>query len=252
MQDSRTASEGKHLDEESDDGDDGESGRSRVAFIGTGAVTAYHHLPGLRLDPRAELVAICDADPELLEKRQAEWSVAHRHDRSRGVCRLGRRRRRRDRHAQRHAPADRRGGGPGRQARHVREAARLSAVEVREMYEAARDAGVVHMTAFTYRFAPSMRYLRHLLKSGALGTPRHFRSQRFLDWPETSWGWRQYRVASRRGRPLRHDDPSHRLRHRPDGPDRAGLRRGRAVRAPRPDGRRHARALPPTSTTGRA
>ena len=69
----------------------------------------------------------------------------------------------------------------------------LNAGEVREMYEAARDAGVVHMTAFTYRFAPSMRYLRHLVKSGALGTPRHFRSQRFLDWPETSWGWRQYK-----------------------------------------------------------
>ena len=34
------------------------------------------------------------------------------------------------------------------------------------MYEAARDAGVVHMTAFTYRFAPSMRYLRHLLEVG--------------------------------------------------------------------------------------
>ena len=49
----------------------------RVAFIGTGAVTAYHHLPGLRLDPRAELVAICDTVPELLEKRQAEWNVAH-------------------------------------------------------------------------------------------------------------------------------------------------------------------------------
>ncbi len=48
------------------------------------------------------------------------------------------------------------------------------------------------MTAFTYRFAPSMRYLKHLVTSGALGTPRHFRSQRFLDWPETSWGWRQY------------------------------------------------------------
>jgi predicted dehydrogenase len=44
----------------------------------------------------------------------------------------------------------------------------LSAVEVGAMYKAARDAGVVHMTAFTYRFAPSMRYLRHLLKSGAL------------------------------------------------------------------------------------
>ena len=55
------------------------------------------------------------------------------------------------------------------------------------------------MTAFTYRFAPSMRYLRHLLETGALGTPRHFRSQRFLDWPETSWGWRQYKKTAGAG-----------------------------------------------------
>jgi predicted dehydrogenase len=55
------------------------------------------------------------------------------------------------------------------------------------------------MTAFTYRFAPSMRYLRHLVKSGALGQPRHFRSQRFLDWPETSWGWRQYKSTAGAG-----------------------------------------------------
>ena len=41
-----------------------------AVFIGTGAVTAYHHLPGLRLDPRAELVAICDTDPEVLGKLQ--------------------------------------------------------------------------------------------------------------------------------------------------------------------------------------
>ena len=45
----------------------------------------------------------------------------------------------------------------------------LNAGEVRAMYEAARDAGVVHMTAFTYRFAPSMRYLRHLVKIGRPG-----------------------------------------------------------------------------------
>jgi predicted dehydrogenase len=55
------------------------------------------------------------------------------------------------------------------------------------------------MTAFTYRFAPSMKYLRQLLKSGALGEPRHFRSQRFLDWPETSWGWRQYKARAGAG-----------------------------------------------------
>jgi predicted dehydrogenase len=69
----------------------------------------------------------------------------------------------------------------------------LNASEVREMYRAAEDAGIVHMTAFTYRFAPSMRYMRHLVRNGDLGELRHFRSQRFLDLPETSWGWRQYK-----------------------------------------------------------
>jgi predicted dehydrogenase len=44
-----------------------------------------------------------------------------------------------------------------------------------------------------------MRYLKHLVHSGALGEPRHFRSQRFLDLPETSWGWRQYRAQAGAG-----------------------------------------------------
>jgi hypothetical protein len=37
----------------------------------------------------------------------------------------------------------------------------LSHAEALEMLRAAEAAGVRHMTAFTYRFAPSMRYLRH-------------------------------------------------------------------------------------------
>jgi predicted dehydrogenase len=44
-----------------------------------------------------------------------------------------------------------------------------------------------------------MRYLKHLVRSGTLGRPRHFRSQRFLDWPETSWGWRQYQKLAGAG-----------------------------------------------------
>jgi predicted dehydrogenase len=167
-------------------------GPVRVAIVGAGAVSDYHHVPALRLDPRAELVAACDENGALLEQRKQEWGVAVTAD-YRALC------------------AD-----PGVDAviiatpnfthkpialaataagKHVmcEKPLGLNAGEVRAMYEAARDAGVVHMTAFTYRFAPSMRYLRHLVKSGALGTPRHFRSQRFLDWPETSWGWRQYK-----------------------------------------------------------
>ena len=49
--------------------------RSGSAIIGAGAVSDYHHVPGIRLDPRAELSAACDADPALLEQRKAEWGI---------------------------------------------------------------------------------------------------------------------------------------------------------------------------------
>jgi predicted dehydrogenase len=171
----------------------------RIAFVGTGAVTAYHHLPGLRLDPRVELVAICDSDAALLEKRQREWNVPEATTDPIALCRAS------SVDAvviatpnDTHRPIALAAAQAGK---HVmcEKPLGLSAVEVREMYQAARDAAVVHMTAFTYRFAPAMRYLRYLVKSGALGTPRHFRSQRFLDWPETSWGWRQYRARAGAG-----------------------------------------------------
>ncbi len=171
----------------------------RVAFIGTGAVTAYHHLPGLRLDPRVELVAICDTDPEILARRKAEWNVGLATTEPEELCR-------RDEvdAVVIATPNDTHRSiavAAAKAGKHVmcEKPLGVSAADVRQMYEEARDAGVVHMTAFTYRFAPSMRYLRHLLKSGVLGTPRHFRSQRFLDWPETSWGWRQYRARAGAG-----------------------------------------------------
>lgn len=137
----------------------------RVGFIGTGAVTAYHHLPGLRLDPRAELVAICDADSSTLEKRKIEWDVKHASTDPAAICALE------EVDAvviatpnDTHRPI---ALAAARSGKHVmcEKPLGLSAAEVGEMYAAARDAGVVHMTAFTYRFAPSMRYLRHLLKS---------------------------------------------------------------------------------------
>ncbi|CAN5917078.1 Gfo/Idh/MocA family oxidoreductase [soil metagenome] len=168
-------------------------GPVRIAIIGAGAVSDYHHVPAIRLDPRAELAAACDADPSLLQKRQADWAIDRISSDFREIC----------------ADPDVDAViiatpnfthhdialAAAQNGKHIMCEKPLGrdAAEVRRMYEAARDAGVVHMTAFTYRFAPAMRYLRHRLKSGALGEPRHFRSQRFLDWPETSWGWRQYK-----------------------------------------------------------
>ncbi|MBI1899929.1 MAG: Gfo/Idh/MocA family oxidoreductase [Planctomycetia bacterium] len=171
----------------------------RIAIIGAGKVSDYHHVPGIRLDPRAQLVAVCDADAALVEQRKREWNVAFGSTDYEAVC------------------ADPRATAviiatpnfthkpialcAARHGKHVmcEKPLGLSADEAREMYQAAQKAGVVHMTAFTYRFAPAMRFLRYLHKTGALGAPRHFRSQRFLDWPETSWGWRQYKEKAGAG-----------------------------------------------------
>lgn len=165
----------------------------KIAIIGAGAVSDYHHVPGIRLDPRARLTAACDASQELLDRRRIDWSIDVVSTDYNKVCA--------DPNVDAVVIAT-----PNWTHRAITLAAAangkhvmcekplgLNANEVRDMYHACRDAGVVHMTAFTYRFAPSMRYLRHLLRSGELGQPRHFRSQRFLDWPETSWGWRQYK-----------------------------------------------------------
>ena len=67
------------------------------------------------------------------------------------------------------------------------------------MYRAAEDSGICHMTAFTYRFVPAMRYMKHLVDSGAIGSPIHFRAQRFQDWGDRPLGWRQVRALAGTG-----------------------------------------------------
>ena len=172
----------------------------RIAIIGAGTVSDYHHVPAIRLDGRrAVLAAVCDTSSQLLERRRTEWDVQRTTTDYRKICS--------DpdidavviatpncTHCEIAVAAARAG-------KHIlcEKPLGLNADQVRTMYRAARDADVVHMTAFTYRFAPSMRYMKHLLQTGALGTPRHFRSQRFLDLPETSWGWRQYRAMAGAG-----------------------------------------------------
>lgn len=171
----------------------------RIAIIGAGAVADYHHVPGIRLDPRAKLVATCDPNEALLTKRLSDWGPTKKTTRYQDIaadpdidaviiCTPN----------DTHLPislACLEGG------KHVmcEKPLGLNFAESLTMYRTAHERNLRHMTAFTYRFAPSMRYLRHLLYSGGLGTPRHFRSQRFLDWPETSWGWRQYKASAGAG-----------------------------------------------------
>ena len=75
----------------------------------------------------------------------------------------------------------------------------LNAADARAMAEAADRAGVRHMTAFTYRFVPAMRYLRHLVQRGDLGQPYHYRSCRLQDWGTRNLGWRQVKKLAGTG-----------------------------------------------------
>lgn len=172
----------------------------RVAIIGAGGVSSLQYAPALLLDRRAQLVAVCDANPQLANQKALEWGanwvdtdcaalfaraepfdaviIATPNDQHVPIALAALK-------AGKHVLCEKPLG--------------LSSDEVRSLYQVARDSGQVHMTAFTYRFAPSMRFLRHLVHSGSLGQPRHFRSQRFLDWPEPSWGWRQYRERAGAG-----------------------------------------------------
>ena len=166
----------------------------RIAIVGSGKVSDYHHVPGIRLDCRCQTgcgvrcrCEVAGCPPQGMGRREGHDRLATRScaDQEIDAVVIAT-------PNFTHRPM---AVAAAKAGKHVmcEKPLGLNAGEVREMYTAARDAGVVHMTAFTYRFAPAMRYLRHLVKSGALGSPRHFRSQRFLDWPETSWAWRQYK-----------------------------------------------------------
>ena len=60
--------------------------RVGIAIIGAGAVSDYHHVPGINIDPRARLVAVCDASAELLERRKSDWGVDNVTDDYEKVC----------------------------------------------------------------------------------------------------------------------------------------------------------------------
>ena len=173
--------------------------RVRVGVIGVGGISSHVHLPGLQLCPQAEIVALCDSNPDLLRLRAEEYSVERTFTEYGDLLQ----------HAAvdavviatptiLHTPIALAAIAAGKHVL-VEKQLGMTYAETVQMYEAAEHAGVRHMTAFTYRFVPAMRYLRHLLGQGAIGLPRHVRIARLMDLPETDLGWRQQRALAGAG-----------------------------------------------------
>ena len=66
----------------------------------------------------------------------------------------------------------------------------MNSAQAREMLNAAQSAGRVHMTAFTYHFAPAIQYLKHLVKRGDLGEIRSVRAAYLMAFGGHLSGWR--------------------------------------------------------------
>src|SRR5215472_5099515 len=58
----------------------------------------------------------------------------------------------------------------------------MNADESRQMWQAAKTAGVVHMCGFNYRFVPAVRLMRQIIQEGRLGRIYHFRARYLQDW----------------------------------------------------------------------
>ncbi len=69
----------------------------------------------------------------------------------------------------------------------------MTASEAKLMYESAKQAGVVHMTAFNYRQVPALIYAKEMIKAGKIGEIRHFDAVYYQDWlidPDFPFVWR--------------------------------------------------------------
>src|SRR5258706_6398033 len=133
-----------------------------VAIVGCGGITLQNHLPGLALCPGVSVTALCDSDSATLEKAaQACPKVPTFIDYNEAVTR-------KDVDAVIiatpnfvHAPIALAAISAGK---HVlcEKPIGMNFGEALMMYKAAQAAGVRPMTAFTDRFVPAMRYIRHL------------------------------------------------------------------------------------------
>ncbi len=171
----------------------------RVALIGTGAIAVQNHIPGIRLHPQGEVVALCDPDPHALEAARAASGVTRTCTNHAEVIA--------DRNVDAiviatpnhvHAPIAIAAAAAGK---HVmcEKPLGMDHDETEAMVSAAARAGIVNMTAFTYRFIPAIRWMRQLIADGGLGTLYHVRIRRLQDWGDRALGWRQRRALSGTG-----------------------------------------------------
>jgi len=170
-----------------------------IAIIGCGGITLQNHLPGLALCREARVVGLCDSDAATLQRAAQQTGIQVTSTKYEEIVQ------RDDVDAViiatpnfLHAPIGLAAIAAGKHVLCEKPLA-MNHAEAKQMAAAADQAGVRHLTAFTYRLVPAMRYLAHLVKRGDLGQPYHYRSCRLQDWGTRNLGWRQVKKLAGTG-----------------------------------------------------
>jgi len=174
-----------------------------VGIIGAGNVARSIHLPGLLLCPDVHVAAACSPVPGEAESLRLPSSyLSHtellaRRDIDAVVVATP---------TYLHAPIVL---DAVRAGKHVlcEKPLALDFQAAEQMYAAAKRAGIVHMTAFTYRYAPAVQYLKHLIDTGALGSLRTVRASYLMALSPHLLGWRS--TAAQAGSGVLADIGSH-------------------------------------------
>ncbi len=145
--------------------------RVGVGVIGAGRWSNLAHLPGWARDPRCSIVGVCDLDRERAESAAAkfgaqivttDWKELLERPDIQIIDVVTRD----DQHFVINSAAIAAG-------KHVLSEKPVAHDhrDVRELAAAARAAGLKTKVGFTFRYSPAVRYLKHLVAAGHLGTP---------------------------------------------------------------------------------
>jgi predicted dehydrogenase len=147
----------------------------RVGVIGTSWWADIAHLPRVKSHPRAELAAICGRNPVRAQEMAYKYDIPQIYTDYREMIEAD------DLDAvivstpdDLHYPMTMAALDAGLHVLCEKPMA-FELGQAKEMYERAEAAGVKHMINFTYRWAPTYRYLKQLIEDGYIGRCYHCR-----------------------------------------------------------------------------
>jgi len=167
----------------------------RIGIIGVGGAALGIHIPGFRLCPEVEIAAVCDTDPKAAERSAGlPFTASYRDLLTRNDIQAVVNATPNYLHQEITLEALARG-------KHIlcEKPLSLDTARATEMLRAAEAAGVIHMTAYTYRYTPALQYMLHLVSSGELGAIRSVRAAYQMALSGHLLGWRSTKAQAGSG-----------------------------------------------------